>query len=174
MLCLCHIAPKRIKLLLFCSEPDVDYTNEKKKPEVILSYNSTKSGVDTMDQMVRCYSVKRMTRRWPMVIFYNMVDVSGLNAYIIWASLNPTYFGRKNKRRQFLIALGKELAGIQTRSPMFETSTSADCEEPARKKRRCFLCASKKDRKTRTVCKKCRKNVCGEHSQVLCCQCVAS
>ena len=31
------------------------------KPEIIQYYNSTKGGVDTMDQMVRCYSTKQMT-----------------------------------------------------------------------------------------------------------------
>ena len=35
------------------------------KPEVIMYYNSTKGGVDTMDQLVRDYSTKRMTRRGP-------------------------------------------------------------------------------------------------------------
>lgn len=169
--------PKKGKIVTLLStmhsEPDIDHSNEKKKPEVILAYNATKGGVDTMDQMVRCYSVKRMTRRWPMVIFYNMIDVSALNAYIIWMSLKPTHFSRKsNKRRQFLIALGKELAGVQTERPVLEPPTPAELEEPPRKKRRCFLCATKKDRKTKTVCKKCQKNVCGEHSQVLCYKCV--
>jgi hypothetical protein len=65
--------PKKGKVVTLLStmhsQPNVDENSEQKKPEVISSYNSTKSGVDTMDQMTRCYSVKRMTRRWPMVIF---------------------------------------------------------------------------------------------------------
>ena len=166
--------PKQGKIVTLLStmhsQPDIDHSSEKKKPEVILSYNSTKGGVDTMDQMLRCYSVKRMTRRWPMVIFYNMVDVSALNAYIIWVSLNPTYFTRSRKRRQFLIALGKELAGIQEDCLILETDV--DLQEPPKKKRRCFLCDTKKDRKTKTTCKKCNKNVCGEHSRVFCRKCI--
>ena len=58
------------------------------KPEVIKCYNSTKGGVDTMDRLVRGYSTKQMTRRWPMAIFYNMVDVGALNALIVYLSLN--------------------------------------------------------------------------------------
>ena len=58
------------------------------KPEVIMYYDSTKGGVDTMDQLVRGYSTKRMTRRGPMTMFYNMVDVSALNALIVYLSLN--------------------------------------------------------------------------------------
>ena len=58
------------------------------KPKVIMYDNSAKGAVDTMDQLVRSYSTKRMTRRWPMAIFYNMVDVSALNALIVYLSLN--------------------------------------------------------------------------------------
>jgi hypothetical protein len=35
-----------------------------KKPEMIMFYNRTKAGVDTLDQMVSTYSTKRMTRRY--------------------------------------------------------------------------------------------------------------
>ncbi|KAJ8394926.1 hypothetical protein AAFF_G00040490 [Aldrovandia affinis] len=47
----------------------VDDKSVKKKPEMIQYYNKTKGGVDTMDQMVRTYSCKRRTRRWPMVLW---------------------------------------------------------------------------------------------------------
>ncbi|KAJ8363286.1 hypothetical protein SKAU_G00121170 [Synaphobranchus kaupii] len=46
----------------------VDDNSVKKKPEMIQYYNKTKGGVDTMDQMVRTYSCKWRTRRWPMVL----------------------------------------------------------------------------------------------------------
>ena len=59
----------------------------KKKSEVIKYCSSTKGRVDTIDQLVRSYSTKRMTCRWPMAIFYNMVDVSALNTLIVYFSL---------------------------------------------------------------------------------------
>ena len=67
---------------------DTEEVGSKTKPEVIMYYNSTKGGVDTMDQLVRGDSTKRMTGRWPMATFYNMVDVSALNALIVYLSLN--------------------------------------------------------------------------------------
>ena len=92
----------------------------------------------------RNYCVKRMTRRWPVVVFYNMVDISALNAYIVWSSLHPTDFARKaHKRRQFLLALGKELGGIEKDVPT--ESILIDTEEPPRKKRRCYMCSSKRE-----------------------------
>ena len=94
--------PKKGKVVTMLStmhsQPDVDHNNEKKKPEMILYYNSTKGGVDTMDQMLRCYSVKRMTRRWPMVIFYNMIDVSALNGYIIMVVFEPHIFCEEGQK----------------------------------------------------------------------------
>ena len=48
------------------NQPDVDENSKKKKPDVILCYNETKSGVDIVDKMVKTYSTKRMSRRWPL------------------------------------------------------------------------------------------------------------
>ena len=66
----------------------------KKKPEVIMHYNGTKSGVDTKDQMDSAYSTKQITHRWSMEMFYNMMDVSALNALIVYLFLNQDAFGR--------------------------------------------------------------------------------
>jgi predicted transposase YbfD/YdcC len=72
--------PKKGKSVILIStmhnQPKIDDTAENKKPEVILYYNSTKGGVDAIDKMVRSYSCKRMTRRWSLAIFYNMIDIS--------------------------------------------------------------------------------------------------
>ena len=84
--------PKKGKVVTLMSsmhsQGEIDVTSPKKKPAMILEYNATKGGVDTSDQMLRLYSTKRMTRRWPVAIFNNMLDVSALNAYIIWILLN--------------------------------------------------------------------------------------
>jgi len=80
---------------------------------MILDYNATKGGVDTADQMLQTYTCKRMTRRWPTAIFYNIIDISALNAFIIWISLNTDYEPQsKHRRRVFLQQLGKELIGV--------------------------------------------------------------
>ena len=87
----------------------------EKKPEVITYYNPTKSGVDTMDQMVRCFTSKRKTRRWPMIIFYNMLNMSALSAFIIWMSLSKeNHAGKRGNRlrRSLPISLAKEFAGL--------------------------------------------------------------
>ena len=61
---------------------------ETNKPSIVLYYNSTKGGVYNFDKLAVTYSVKRKTRRWPMCIFSNIVDISAVNAFVIWKSLN--------------------------------------------------------------------------------------
>ena len=129
--------------------PDISSTSCEKKPEVILYYNSTKSGVDILDRMVRTYTSKRMTRRWPVALFYNMLDLSAVNAYVVWQQLqgeNSSCFS-KTKRRKFLIQLAKRLAGMlptyinhaalpQNKRKRAETED----QQPKPKQARCHLC----------------------------------
>ena len=49
--------------------------NPKKNSNTILLYNSTKNGVNVLDQMSRCYSEKSAIRGWPMHVFYNVLDL---------------------------------------------------------------------------------------------------
>jgi len=65
------------------NQEEVDETHALRKPVMILDYNATKGGVDTSDQILRMYSTKRMTRRWPVAVFSNIVDISALITYIV-------------------------------------------------------------------------------------------
>lgn len=104
--------PKKNKAVLLLSTLhytcDVDNASEKRKPLAILDYNSNKSGVDTMDQMLGTYSSKRSTNRWPLAFFYNMLDVASLAAFIIFNDIEPS--PRTDKRRSFLKVLVRQLA----------------------------------------------------------------
>jgi len=60
----------RVVVLLSTEHDTAEVDNsEKAKPIMVLDYNASKAGVDTMDQMVRAYTNKKMTRRWPIVLF---------------------------------------------------------------------------------------------------------
>ena len=91
------------------SQPEVGEGSANKKPMVVLFYNFTKSGVDIVDRMVRTYSCKRMTRRWPVTLFYNMIEVSAINAFIVWLALNGENSSTNIRiRHAFLIQLEKK------------------------------------------------------------------
>jgi len=78
--------PKKNKavILLSTMHNDTSVNSETKKPEVIHFYNSTKGGVDTVDQMCGNYSVSRRTRRWPLSIFFQLLNIAGINANILY------------------------------------------------------------------------------------------
>ena len=83
---------------------------EHQKPEIIMDYNATKGGVDNMDKLVSAYSFKRRTLRWPLAIFFNILDIPAYNAFITWMALNPEWKrGKLQRIRLFLEELGKTL-----------------------------------------------------------------
>lgn len=88
---------------------------EHQKPEIIMDYNATKGGVDSMDKLVTAYSCKRRTLRWPLVIFFDMLDISAYNAFVIWMAVNKDWNrGKLQRRRLFLEELGKALVRPKT------------------------------------------------------------
>jgi hypothetical protein len=92
---------------------DTSICSETGKPQMILDYNRYKGGVDTLDQVVRAYSCKRRTRRWPMCLFYNLIDMAAYNSFVLFTHCNPTWNSSKShKRRLFLTMLARELVRI--------------------------------------------------------------
>ena len=71
------------------SQPDVAATFDKKPKAInILCYNFTIGGVDILNRMLRSLTCKRMTKKWLAALFYNMIDVSAVNAFTAWLELN--------------------------------------------------------------------------------------
>ena len=68
-------------------------------------YSNTKCDVDVPDQMARQYSVKAGTSRWPVTVFYNILDLAGINAFV----LHKKRISDKVSSRDFLFKLATEL-----------------------------------------------------------------
>ena len=95
-----------------------------------------------------------MTRRWPLVLFYNVINISAINAFIIWQEIN---YKNGNicirQKRKFLISLGKELCGITKEAhPVAPISATRNgnvtlAGNGASLNRRCTLCDQKKGQK---------------------------
>lgn len=158
-------------------------TAEKCKPDIITYYNHTKGGVDNLDKLSATYNVARNTRRWPMVIFFSMMNMAGVNSQIIFACNNKTY---KIERRSFLRDIGLSLTKEHLARRSYETNVPRSVRERRQEvagtqenmkneeiqpgtRRRCFFC--KKDSKTKYFCKKCKKFVCLSHMEAWCPEC---
>lgn len=80
-------------------------SNYKCVSTTITFYNKTKFGVDVVDQMTRKYSVKAGRRRWPLQVFFNILDLAAINVWILYKECTGSKISRKN----FIFQLAEEL-----------------------------------------------------------------
>ena len=59
---------------------------EDKKTEAHMFYNASKGGVDTFDHMCAHYDIGRKTRRWPLCVFYGLLNIATTNSFVIFTS----------------------------------------------------------------------------------------
>ena len=172
---MCHFTDKPGKSVIILSSlhhtPEIENNG---KPEMVNYYNQTKSGVDTLDQLVRFYSVKRKSLRWPVTIFYNLLDIIAYNSFVIYSMKYPEKL-QNNKwraRKNFLIDLSKEI--LSEIKPCTENNQRhyQDSPIPKRSRLRCTVCPRDKDIKTYSKCAKCVKAMCKTHMENVCADCL--
>lgn len=194
-LTLVSYVPKKNKavILLSSMHHDMKISEENdKKPDIILHYNDTKSGVDNLDHLVRLHTCKRATRRWPLTLFMNMLDVGGVAAYIVWVKQMPNWCqGKSNRRMLFLSELGHSLIlplqlrrienpkslqrgpklALQLLGFNIDNSQQQQLRTPMGAQGRCHVCPRNRDRKVRNRCTKCHRYCCAEHCSTTCNKC---
>ena len=185
--------PKKNKSVIMISSKHYERKAEEAppyKPNVITEYNKTKSGVDTLDQLVKTYSCKRVSNRWPLVIFYYIIDVAAYNSSVCFMHKNPEAYTGSQKRRKYLMDLSESLVMplIQRRASsahfhMLQKDTKSKIEafvpipnileqsQSKNPRRRCSKCPRDKNRKTNRVCSRCSVPICETHSRIICDDC---
>ncbi|CAD7081494.1 unnamed protein product [Hermetia illucens] len=148
---------------------------ENKKPLIIEDYNASKGAVDTLDKLVACYSTKRKTKRWPVAVFCNIIDISCYNAFILFTQVEPDWNKSKlYRRRLFLEQLGRALVNpymqmrkslpralasadivLKSRNLTDDTNNTTTTKEESAKRGRCKFCP--KDIKTSFTCNNCKR-----------------
>jgi len=182
---------KRAVVLLSTMHHQPGHDEEVDKPEIVSFYNMTKGGVDALDQKCANYSTSRRTQRWPMAIFYAILDISGVNSHILQ---NSTIVPTKMDRRTFLHSLGMSLIRehMERRltvptlrkdlkisiNQILGIGTSAQQPQVPQpqppslsKRKRCSICPSKNDRKTSFACIKCNQPICLACAEKICPNC---
>lgn len=164
-------------LLLSTVHKNVSISEEGKKlPESVKYYNETKYGVDIIDQMARLYSTKVSSRRWPLQMFYNVLDLAGINAYVVYKEVT----GKKISRRQFLLKLVEELQMKNTdeeTEDLLDDTNDAECPSPKTKRQWCKIkCTRQKRKLTNKTCATCKRFVCSSctatiRTEVICKKC---
>ena len=86
-----------------------DNDDSKRRLEVISFYNTTKGGFETADKMLWGYLSKAASRRWPLAVFFNHLDIACLTAYVFCKNKGIQSFSR----RKFLLQLGEALCDAE-------------------------------------------------------------
>lgn len=183
--------PKPNKFVYLLSSCNEEGTINMKtgKPHMVEFYNQTKGGVDTLDQMCSVVSCSRKTNRWPMCLFFGILNITFVNSYVIYTH-NMLHRNQKPKnRRQYLKDLHESLVVPFLRDrhekPTLQTSIKESIEniipnpqegidnadKGPKKRRICHFCPSSKRRMTKATCNICKKSICGEHKVELCVSC---
>lgn len=193
-LTLMSYVPKQKKAVIMISSMHHSQYDDPhtEKPEIIEFYNHTKGGVDGLDFKCANYSSNRRTKRWPMAVFYTIVDVaSGVNAFVIHQSFRDT--SKKITRMDFMKDLAASLVHPHMRRRLEKGRLDKDLRfsirrilgilderEPGQhldvleKRKTCAFCPPKKKRQTRFPCKKCGVPICLECTKKVCVRCYSS
>ncbi|XP_055910786.1 uncharacterized protein LOC129945151 [Eupeodes corollae] len=147
---------------------------------VIMDYNSTKGGVDTFDRLATVYTCKRKTNRWPVTLFYNLLDCAGVAAYRMFDVCQPNWYSskkRSEKRKTFLKELAFELAdshiknriakptlqkSVKTAMSLIGYESTLPTIQQNKAKQRCDTCKKEKrdNKTTAAVCDLCYVAAC--------------
>lgn len=154
--------PNKKVLLLSLKHPCVAIEKDSKCiPETIKFYNATKYGVDVLDQMVRKYSTKAGSRRWPLQVFYNILDLAAINPWILYKEISQVNISRKD----FILQLAEELRELYRDKIENINITSSEIENTD-------IC---KNCQVQTACNRNRcKNLCAKYNKNVCGKCISA
>lgn len=173
---------KKIVLVLSTTHDDDRIDDDTKKPMMVIDYNNTKYGVDVVDQLCGSYDVARNCRRWPLTIFYNIMNIGSINSMVLYHLNNKE---QKIKRRDFIrtLAIGLMKPEMERRyrteslPKQIRTKIGFILDLPSDQissknvhktgTGRCYICPRKEDKKTRNICVLCGKWVCKEHQEAM-------
>lgn len=160
------------------------------KPAIISFYNLTKGGVDSLDEKCSKSTTRRRTQRWPMAIFFRIIDICCNNAYILHQSYrdNPQITEKSN----FLKQLARELVEPHMRRREANPRVSREIKfyirrvlgiedeavvypvhgDVLEKRKICSICPSRMRRMTKYTCNVCHKPICLQCTKKVCATCM--
>ena len=103
-------------------------------------------GVDVLDQMSICYSVKAGSRRWPIHVFHNVIDMALVNNWIIYKHVCNSSISR----RMFIQRVSEDMT-MGTPNKRLRTESNAAVAK----------CASRLEKRKTCCGKDCRNRTTG-------------
>lgn len=175
-------------ILISTMHHDFDINEVKNKPEIVCYYNTTKCGVDLLDMRCAVYTSNRRTRRWPMAVFYRLLNIASINSFILYMCYKYTkMLTRFDFTKQLAMVMVEPLLRRRLMVPNIRRDTKETIKkilgenvERARedvpndrmeKRKTCSKCPAVKERKTQYKCVVCDDPICLECSRKICKDC---
>ena len=97
------VSPKKNKrvVFLFTVHSEKKRDEDTGKEEINVFYNQENGGVDSHDQICSLYTTARKTNRWPMRLFYGIIDSAALNTFVIFTGNVPNFGEHKRSDENF-------------------------------------------------------------------------
>jgi len=186
--------PKNDKIILLSSlHSDGEVNKIENKPEIVLYYNKTIRASDIFDQLCHEYTVSRVTRRWSIQFFYNMLNQAAVNSFVLY-TLNAD--NQVITRDEFLLDLSMALIkpyiikllsfhnlhiSVQCRLKSFFDEQDLPGDDPRNLRLdisnrvsicwTCCFCPISKRKTTSFKCLKCNNSMCYIHKASICQSC---
>lgn len=152
----------------------IDESSNAIKPRVIEDYNTNMGYIEQSNQMANRYGVAKKTWKWPKKLFFHLLDLTIVNAFILHKSVGGNMSHKKFREalsRELIIhanelnvkniAAGRARPSLATgKLPRLEVNHSKHWPSKC-KRRRCRVC-SLKNKRTNTpyCCKHCDVGLC--------------
>jgi len=179
------------KIILLLSSLYLYGEMDEDKPKIVNHYNEKcKDSTDTFDKAWRLYSVARKTRRWPVRIFYGMLDQALVNSYVLFTlNINKSMMERDLYSQDVSMALLKPFLIRRLLSADVNLSIKSLIEPFLEKQdlpkdsfseqlcnkldvsAKCEICSPKSIKKTNIMCVRCKKPMCRAHVAKICLYC---
>ncbi|EFN89668.1 hypothetical protein EAI_10628 [Harpegnathos saltator] len=79
-----HEKNKKTLVMLSSGHHDADIDPRTNRPVIVEDYNAAKDAMDAIERTRAMYSVSRRTTRWPLAVFFALLDVAGMNAQVLY------------------------------------------------------------------------------------------
>ncbi|GFU54698.1 piggyBac transposable element-derived protein 4 [Trichonephila clavipes] len=170
MTAMCWKDKKEVFMLSNMHDPDMSTStlcNDRcEKPGLLTSYNTNMGFVDLSDRMANSYTFGRKTLKWTKKLFFHLLDLTVLNAFILYKIKTGNNICHKIFRLNLIRQLlqNENIETIITspeRNARNNRPENKHWPECKKVQRRCAMCKSKgMTRRTSVSCKLCNVGLC--------------
>lgn len=104
------------------------------RPKIIEVYNKHMGGVDLMDSMIGRYRIIMRSKKWYIKIFYHLIDMSMVNAWILFKRVTGSKMELSQFREQLAVELCQDSLEVRKRGRKSKESVENMMQDELKKR----------------------------------------